>query len=63
MKIKPMSSWPSVKRVADLTIAIWIQFTLKKIIYNVWVPGKEVKPIMLFLNVICAICCWISVFL
>ena len=36
----------SSKGVTAVTTATWIQFTLKRTIYNVWVLGKEVKPLL-----------------
>ena len=31
------------KGVAAVTSATWVQLTVEGTIYNVWVPGKEVK--------------------
>ena len=37
-------SWSSGKRITVVTTAIRVQFTVGMTIYNVWVPGKKVKP-------------------
>ena len=36
-------NWPSGKRVAAVTSATWIQLTVKDAIYNVWVPGNNIR--------------------
>ena len=40
---EPTLSWPSGKGVAAVTSATWVQLTVRGIIYNAWIPGKEVK--------------------